>query len=131
MDASSPYSTKGVRYAASPPNDLSQAVDPSPIVAITAPPQPDRHVNRTAHVPDEAVVALHAMAAALGHRVVRDDDPVRDEQKCTLCYDKEREVVTWPCGHVVMCTDCLPKLSQRECPNFRHPIHSWKRVYIS
>ena len=70
------------------------------------------------------------MAAALGHRVVADQEHEGESAKCTLCYDQPREIVTWPCGHVLMCTTCRPKLRLNECPNCRTPIGSWKRVFL-
>ena len=72
------------------------------------------------------------MAAALGHRVVADQEQEgeSDGAKCTLCYDQPREIVTWPCGHVLMCTTCRPKLRLNECPNCRAPIVDAMRVFL-
>ena len=83
-----------------------------------------------APVSEHAIVALHAMAAALGHRVVADQEHEGESAKCTLCYDQPREIVTWPCGHVLMCAACRPKLRLNECPNCRAPIVDAMRVFL-
>ncbi len=54
------------------------------------------------------------------------DDP---EKSCRICYQNERNYVAIPCGHILLCADCVTKLTKDSCPMCRQPTSSWQRVY--
>lgn len=52
----------------------------------------------------------------------------RDEDLCKICYDKDIDVVLYPCGHFILCRWCAFKVS--DCPVCRlvitHVIRTFK-----
>ena len=137
-DAGRGPSTEPVAPSPAPPLAPPAPPPPAPPAPPPAPPAPPPPAPTATAAPapapvsEHAIVALHAMAAALGHRVVADQEHEgeSDGAKCTLCYDQPREIVTWPCGHVLMCAACRPKLRLNECPNCRAPIVDAMRVFL-
>merc|ERR1712039_489053 len=51
----------------------------------------------------------------------------RDEDTCKICYDKEIDVVLFPCGHFILCRWCAQKVS--DCPVCRFVITDVIRTY--
>jgi pSer/pThr/pTyr-binding forkhead associated (FHA) protein len=51
----------------------------------------------------------------------------RDEDLCKICYDKDIDVVLYPCGHFVLCRWCAQKVS--DCPVCRFVITDVIRTY--
>lgn len=51
----------------------------------------------------------------------------RDEDLCKICYDKDIDVVLYPCGHFVLCRWCAQKVS--DCPVCRSVITDVIRTY--
>lgn len=54
-------------------------------------------------------------------------EPQRDEDLCKICYDKNIDVVLYPCGHFVLCRWCAQKVS--DCPVCRFVITDVIRTY--
>jgi hypothetical protein len=52
----------------------------------------------------------------------------REEDLCKICYDKDTDVVLFPCGHFILCRWCAFKVS--DCPVCRlvitHVIRTFK-----
>eukprot|EP00927_Polykrikos_kofoidii_P072546 TRINITY_DN68648_c0_g1_i1.p1 TRINITY_DN68648_c0_g1~~TRINITY_DN68648_c0_g1_i1.p1 ORF type:complete len:488 (+),score=90.61 TRINITY_DN68648_c0_g1_i1:186-1649(+) len=53
----------------------------------------------------------------------------RDEDLCKICYDKDIDVVLYPCGHFILCRWCAFKVS--DCPVCRQVITHVIRTYKS
>merc|ERR1712039_228825 len=51
----------------------------------------------------------------------------RDEDLCKICYDKDIDVVLYPCGHFIICRWCAQKVS--DCPVCRFVITDVIRTY--
>lgn len=51
----------------------------------------------------------------------------RDEDLCKICYDRDIDVVLYPCGHFVLCRWCAQKVS--DCPVCRLVITDVIRTY--
>jgi len=51
----------------------------------------------------------------------------RDEDLCKICYDRDIDVVLYPCGHFVLCRWCAQKVS--DCPVCRFVITDVIRTY--
>jgi len=52
-----------------------------------------------------------------------------DAKTCKVCMDKEVNTVFLPCGHLVSCDQCAPKL--RNCPVCRTYIRGTVRTFLS
>eukprot|EP00899_Mesostigma_viride_P019750 jgi/Mesvir1/27777/Mv07460-RA.1 len=48
---------------------------------------------------------------------------------CSVCLDKEMQVVLFPCCHACLCRECVDKLSS--CPICREPILSHQKFILS
>jgi len=53
---------------------------------------------------------------------------IDDERSCSICQDKQNEVVTLPCRHLCMCNDCAAKVDI--CPLCRIKIAERISVFI-
>lgn len=51
----------------------------------------------------------------------------RDEDLCKICYDRDIDVVLYPCGHLILCRWCAQKVS--DCPVCRFVITDVIRTY--
>ncbi|KAL3942075.1 MAG: hypothetical protein SGBAC_003671 [Bacillariaceae sp.] len=66
-----------------------------------------------------------------------DDTPQskrREKPQCVVCQDKAPVRAVVPCGHLCLCDDCAPSISQRPsgnrlCPLCRGPAQSTLRIY--
>ncbi|XP_043927008.1 baculoviral IAP repeat-containing protein 2-like isoform X2 [Protopterus annectens] len=54
---------------------------------------------------------------------------LQEERTCKVCTDKEVSVVFIPCGHLVVCKECAPSLTQ--CPICRSTIKGTVRTFLS
>ncbi|XP_054837585.1 baculoviral IAP repeat-containing protein 7 [Eublepharis macularius] len=54
---------------------------------------------------------------------------LREERMCKVCMDKEVSIVLIPCGHLVVCAECVPNL--RRCPICRGVIRDTVRAFMS
>lgn len=54
-------------------------------------------------------------------------DSRRDEDLCKICYDRDIDVVLYPCGHFILCQWCAAKVS--DCPVCRFVITDVIRTY--
>ena len=53
----------------------------------------------------------------------------KDIIQCKICMDRDKSVYFYPCGHVVMCSDCSKSI--QECPICRNKIRKKQPVYLS
>ena len=56
------------------------------------------------------------------------ESPERSKE-CKICMDKDLSVALRPCGHIVVCEDCVGKLS-REWPTCREIIIGTLKIYL-
>ena len=54
---------------------------------------------------------------------------IKDIVQCKICMDRDKSVYFYPCGHVVMCSDCAKSI--QECPICRKKIRKKQPVYLS
>lgn len=60
---------------------------------------------------------------------IKEEDQVKDENLCKICYDEEYNMVFFPCGHVCTCTRCAFTVST--CPYCRQMITEVKKLYFT
>lgn len=54
----------------------------------------------------------------------------KEESKmCVICEAHEINIVLIPCGHLVMCSDCLPLLDKKLCPYCRQEFSQAVKTY--
>jgi hypothetical protein len=58
--------------------------------------------------------------------VVPCDDP---EKSCRVCMVNEKNYLAIPCGHLLMCAECVEKLPNSACLICRGPTSNWQRLY--
>ncbi|KAJ1079876.1 hypothetical protein NDU88_000108 [Pleurodeles waltl] len=54
---------------------------------------------------------------------------LQEERMCKICMDNQVSIVFVPCGHLVVCRECAPSLTQ--CPICRAPIRGSVRTFMS
>uniref|UniRef100_A0A8D0CA55 RING-type E3 ubiquitin transferase n=1 Tax=Salvator merianae TaxID=96440 RepID=A0A8D0CA55_SALMN len=54
---------------------------------------------------------------------------LQEERMCKVCMDKDVSIVLVPCGHLVVCTECVPNL--RHCPICRGAIRDTIKAFLS
>jgi len=54
---------------------------------------------------------------------------LHEAKTCKVCMDKDVNTVFLPCGHLVSCDQCSPKL--RDCPVCRTYIRGTVRTFLS
>jgi len=69
----------------------------------------------------DSLLARHSELEAVAQEGQRRSDV---ESLCVVCQDSPRSVVSLPCRHRVLCTSCLQRLQQPECPMCRSRISS-------
>jgi hypothetical protein len=58
-----------------------------------------------------------------------ENDRLMETKTCTVCMDQERDVLFVPCGHLVVCHKCSPRLQC--CPLCRQKIQGIVQVFLS
>jgi len=53
-----------------------------------------------------------------------------DLRLCVVCLNNPREVILLPCGHVVVCVDCMERLNGT-CPLCRMSFSRTHAAYVS
>lgn len=61
--------------------------------------------------------------------IEQENEELRAELKCKICYRHEVSMVIIPCGHLVSCQSCTTKVST--CPVCRGPKESTVRAFLS
>ncbi|XP_075221041.1 mitochondrial E3 ubiquitin protein ligase 1-like isoform X1 [Lycorma delicatula] len=59
----------------------------------------------------------------------RDNEELREEQRCVVCRNNPREIILLPCGHLCLCEDCSDNISNK-CPICRASISSKAAVFL-
>jgi len=70
--------------------------------------------------------------AAMAYTLQQQHPPsesVGERDLCKICYDRETDVVLYPCGHFILCKDCAQKVS--DCPVCRGVITDVIRTFKS
>jgi N-acetylneuraminic acid mutarotase len=55
----------------------------------------------------------------------------KDAQMCTICYENTMDCAILPCGHLIMCEECVTSFSEadRVCPMCRNTIQGKFKVF--
>lgn len=70
----------------------------------------------------------------LRERIEEGEFPLNDNAECTVCMEKVKSIALKPCGHLVVCEDCLFSLGKekdRHCPICRSAVRGHLRVFFS
>ncbi|CAF0897108.1 unnamed protein product [Adineta steineri] len=65
---------------------------------------------------------------------IKDESDSKLNHECTVCFDRKRDTVLIPCGHICLCYSCADELYQRgtrQCPICRATITSINKVYLA
>ncbi len=62
-------------------------------------------------------------------RLIAENRQLIEARTCKVCMDKETNTVFLPCGHLVSCQECAPKL--RDCPLCRTYIRGTVKSFFS
>ena len=68
--------------------------------------------------------ASHMPSSAVGS----DDN---NANLCVVCLERPKEVILLNCGHVCLCTNCVPLLFDKKCPICRNTFQQVLPAYIS
>lgn len=55
-----------------------------------------------------------------------------NDTKCTICYEKKRDVILYPCRHLVSCQNCAENikiLNDSKCPFCRKKYSHYDKIY--
>ena len=55
-----------------------------------------------------------------------------NEIKCTICYEKNRNVILYPCRHLVLCQNCSETIkiyNDSKCPLCRTKFNYYEKVF--
>lgn len=55
---------------------------------------------------------------------------MKEDRLCCVCFERERDTLTLPCGHVRMCQQCVKESNATICPQCRQRIESVVKVFI-
>jgi len=55
---------------------------------------------------------------------------MKEDRLCCVCFERERDTLTLPCGHVRMCQHCVKESNATICPQCRQRIESVVKVFI-
>jgi len=72
--------------------------------------------------PEVVAKQLEQVEAQLNHAHLEN---VAEEDICTVCWERLRQIVLIPCGHLVLCEECLEEIMgkpEKLCPMCREPI---------
>ncbi|KAI7901667.1 zinc finger, C3HC4 type-domain-containing protein [Cokeromyces recurvatus] len=63
----------------------------------------------------------------------QNNETVKDDNLCRICFDAQQNCVFLDCGHMVTCMDCAKKLieTNNQCPICREPILKLVHVFRS
>ena len=56
------------------------------------------------------------------------DDDDDNAPTCIVCFERGRNAMLMPCGHMFTCSECVAQLRQRECPVCRTRIERVTKV---
>ena len=80
---------------------------------------------------DDLVADLFAqLSTERSARVAAETKLVKAEKApCVVCMDQDATHAATPCGHLVMCETCVPKLKGNTCPACRAEVTNYMRIY--
>ena len=61
--------------------------------------------------------------------LLKENERLREERLCRICYDREANIVFVPCGHLATCGNCASAF--RDCPVCRAPIQHAVKTFMS
>jgi len=56
---------------------------------------------------------------------------MKDDYKCTICYDRPRNIIAKPCLHFSMCSTCCHRLEKKICPICKRNITDYVEVFFT
>jgi hypothetical protein len=62
-------------------------------------------------------------------KLVEENERLKDEQSCRVCYNEESNILFLPCRHLVTCPTCAASVAN--CPVCRSPIETTLQVFKS
>lgn len=49
-------------------------------------------------------------------------DSAKEEDDCSVCMDKKRDVIFIPCGHITHCVDCVNNMTRQSMIDVSMPL---------
>lgn len=80
--------------------------------------------------PEEEDLDIEGVAGNFRQRVVE----TKADSLCMVCFEKMREIVHIPCGHVATCSDCTEKMktrNDRKCLICRQHVVSYNKFHLA
>lgn len=62
-------------------------------------------------------------------KLIEENERLKDEQSCRVCYNEESNILFLPCRHLVTCPTCAASVAN--CPVCRSPIETTVQVFKS
>jgi hypothetical protein len=62
-------------------------------------------------------------------KLIEENERLKDEQSCRVCYNEESNILFLPCRHLVTCPTCAASVAN--CPVCRSPIEQTVQVFKS
>lgn len=82
------------------------------------------------HFPDCSFAReLFSNAQGHDHKLTEENKQLKEARQCKICIDAEIDCVFLPCGHLISCSVCAPKL--RTCPVCRAFIRGTVKIFLS
>ena len=83
----------------------------------------------SAAVNNATVVTMHADADEEELHLMEENRRLVEAKTCKVCMENDVDTVFLPCGHLVSCNQCSPKL--RKCPVCRTYIRGTVRTFLA
>lgn len=81
------------------------------------------------HIPDFAKYLKENGIAQKIEKISSEKFSRPEEEACTICLDRQRNYMAFPCGHFDFCLDCIKEMKQ--CSTCRKPITHIVKVFKS
>jgi hypothetical protein len=52
-----------------------------------------------------------------------------EDEQCRVCFDRKKDHVLVPCGHLILCAHCAPVFVDKGCPLCRKTVRQVLKIY--
>ncbi len=88
-----------------------------------------RFPDSAAKLPDSGYSSLELEYDDSKKSLIEENERLKDEQSCRVCYNEESNILFLPCRHLVTCPTCAAAVAS--CPVCRSPIDATVQVFKS
>jgi len=86
-------------------------------------------VSSPAAPPSTAAAPATSVSSATKPLAASTGGNVTDTSKCIICFEREREVLFYPCGHISCCQTCGK--AQQQCPVCRAAVKDVVKTFTA